>query len=166
MNSNLKSGLKVYDKHVAFWGSAFSNFYPCEFSYDGKTWKSSEQCFMAMKAKHFGDTEIYERILASTEPKHAKKLGRMVKNYDDEEWSRVRYNYMYEIVKEKFAQNKYLTDFLKSDEFKDKTFVEGNPFDRIWAVGIDYRNCWIDDEAKWDGQNLLGKVLEQVRKEL
>ena len=27
----MKTGLKIYDKHVAFWGSAFSNFYPCKF---------------------------------------------------------------------------------------------------------------------------------------
>lgn len=166
MENDLKSGLRVYDKHVAFWGSAFSNFFPCEFAYDGKFWKSSEQCFMAMKAKHFGDMGSYEKILASTEPKHAKSLGRLVKNYNDEEWGKVRYNYMYEIVKEKFSQNEYLKDFIKDDEFKGKKFVEGNPFDRIWAVGIDYRNDWIDDEKKWDGQNLLGKVLEQVRKEL
>lgn len=166
MENDLKSGLRVYDKHVAFWGSAFSNFFPCEFAYDGKFWKSSEQCFMAMKAKHFGDMDSYEKILASTEPKHAKSLGRLVKNYNNEEWGKVRYNYMYEIVKEKFSQNEYLKDFIKDDEFKGKKFVEGNPFDRIWAVGIDYRNDWIDDEKKWDGQNLLGKVLEQVRKEL
>ena len=29
-------GYKVYDKHVAFWGSPLSNFYPCEFNLDDK----------------------------------------------------------------------------------------------------------------------------------
>ena len=27
-------GYKVYDKHIAFWGSPLSNFYPCEFDLD------------------------------------------------------------------------------------------------------------------------------------
>ena len=68
-------GLKVYQNHVAFWGSPFSNFHPCTFVYKDVEWKSSEQCFMAMKAKYFKDDESYERILNSTTPKEAKALG-------------------------------------------------------------------------------------------
>lgn len=163
---DLKSGLAVYDHYVAFWGSAFSNFFPCEFTYDGKTWKSSEQCFMAMKAKYFGDMDIYERILASTEPKHAKSLGRLVKKYDDKEWCKVRYDYMYEIVKAKFSQNEYLKEFIKDELFKGKKFVEGSPFDGIYGVKMDYRNPDIDDEENWNGINLLGKILCDVRSSL
>ena len=80
-------GFIIYDKHVAFWGSEFSNFYPCRFEFDGVKWKSSEQCFMAQKAKFFNDEETYDLILKSTNPKDAKKLGRLVKGFDDEEWS-------------------------------------------------------------------------------
>ena len=61
--------IKIYDKHVAFWGSAFSNFYSCSFTEGGKVWKNSEQCFMAKKAKFFGDEEMYNAILNSKTPK-------------------------------------------------------------------------------------------------
>lgn len=164
--NQMYSGLMVYSKYVAFWGSAFSNFFPCNFVYDGVEWNCSEQCFMAMKAKHFNDEEIYAKILDAKTPKEAKKLGREVKNFDDTEWSKVRFNYMYEIVKEKFKQNDYLLEFLKNDDFKDKKFVEGSPIDGIWGVKIDYRNDSVNDERFWKGENLLGKVLDKVREEL
>ena len=80
----MKTNLKVYDKHVAFWGSAFSNFYPCSFTEGGKVWKNSEQCFMAKKAEYFKDMEILEEILKAETPEKAKKLGRKVKNFDAE----------------------------------------------------------------------------------
>lgn len=38
----MKSNLEIYDKHVAFFGSAFSNFYPYTFEESGLVWKSSE----------------------------------------------------------------------------------------------------------------------------
>ena len=118
---------------------------------------------MARKAGYFGDDETYSKILSTNTPEEAKKLGRQVKGFVDEEWAVVRENIMYDIVYEKFAQNKNLRDFLLSEEFKNKIFVEGSPFDGVWGVKIDYRNDIIDDESNWNGTNLLGKVLEKVR---
>ena len=159
----MDKGYKIYDKHVAFWGSELSNFFPCKIELYGETWISSEQCFMSRKAKFFGDESTYKEILNAKTPEEAKKLGRQVKNFNDDEWAKVRENFMYEIVFEKFAQNKELRDFLLSDKFKNKSFVEGSPFDGVWGVKMDYRNNLIDDEANWNGTNLLGKVLDRVR---
>ena len=55
----LMENIAIYRNHVAFWGSPLSNFYHCSFIYDDTEWKSSEQCFMAMKAKFFKDKETY-----------------------------------------------------------------------------------------------------------
>lgn len=162
----MRDGMVVYKNHVAFWGSAFSNFYPCHLEVDGQRYISSEQYFMAKKAEYFGDNETLKEILASKTPKDAKALGRKVKNYNDEEWAKVREEKMYEGVYAKFSQNKDLKDFLLSDEFKDKGFVEGSPIDGVWGVKIHYESPNIDDESNWDGLNLLGKVLNRVREEL
>lgn len=158
-----KDGFIIYDKHVAFWGSEFSNFYPCRFTLDGFTWKSSEQCFMAKKANYFNDVETYDLILKAETPEEAKKLGRLVKNFDDTKWSKVREQVMYDIVLQKFLQNDKLQKLITRKDLMDKTFVEGSPFDGVWGVKMDYRNDKIDDESNWNGTNLLGKVLCRVR---
>lgn len=158
--------IKIYDKHVVFWGSAFSNFYPCSFTEGGKVWKNSEQCFMAKKAEYFKDIEILEEILKAETPEKAKKLGRKVKNFDAEKWSKVCFDKMYDAVYAKFSQNNDLKELLLSSDFEGKGFVEGSPFDAIWGVKMDWRNPDIDNEKNWQGQNLLGKVLDKVREDL
>lgn len=162
----MKKDLKVYDKHVAFWGSAFSNFYPCHFQEGDWHWISSEQCFMAKKAEYFKDTEILEEILKAETPEKAKKLGRKVKNFDAEKWSKVCFDKMYDAVYAKFSQNSDLKELLLSSDYEGKGFVEGSPFDGIWGVKMDWRNPDIDNEENWQGQNLLGKVLNKVREDL
>lgn len=159
----MRSGLAVYDKHVAFWGSAFSNFYECEFVENGKTWKSSEQCFMAKKAEYFGDNEMYDAIVNAKTPAKAKSYGRKVQKFDADEWLKVSFDKMYEAVYAKFSQNDDLKEFILSDEFNGKGFVEASPFDGIWGVKMDWKNPDVDDETNWKGMNLLGKVLDKVR---
>ena len=65
----------------------------------------------------------------------------------------------------KFKQNFDLRDeLLKLGE--GRKFVEESPFDKIWGVGIDYRDMRIRDEENWKGQNKLGQCLDYVYNEL
>ena len=80
--------MKVTDKHVFFWRSAFSNWHISPFvaEIEGKKleFTTSEQYFMYVKAITFKDYETAERILKEgISPRIAKDLGRLVKNYDD-----------------------------------------------------------------------------------
>ena len=161
-----KKEVKIWDKHVSFWGSAFSNFFPCDFELEGRHWLTSEQYFMAKKAQYFNDMETYEKILNTMHPKDAKKLGREVKNFNADEWMKVCKDIMHDGVYAKFSQNKDLKDFLLDKDFEGKGFIEGSPVDGIWGVKIDWKSPNIDDERNWNGLNLLGKVLDQVREEL
>ena len=183
-NANTDLGYVVYDKHVAFWGSPFSNFYPCEIIVNEPwknilntiggvskieedfKWKSSEQLFMANKAWFFADMKTFGEIVLSTTPEQAKKLGRKVKGFDDKIWDKVKYQLMYAGVYAKFSQNEDLKNFLLSPDFEGKDFVEGSPFDGVWGVKMDWRNPDIDNPENWNGQNLLGKVLNEVREKL
>ena len=49
--------------------------------------------------------------------------------------------------------------------FDGKEFVEASPTDRNWGIGFSQVDA-PDDESKWLGQNLLGKVITQVRDEI
>jgi ribA/ribD-fused uncharacterized protein len=159
--------MRVTDKHVYFWGEFLSNWYPARFTEarDGKTLEffNSEQYFMYEKAKAFGDEETAMRILfEGKDPKQAKSLGRKVKGYSDEVWDKMRYKVMVRANLLKYLQNKDLEKLLLNEEFDGKNFVEASPYDRIWGIGCDEASA-LDDESNWNGQNLLGKALDEVR---
>ena len=155
---------RITDKYVFFWGSGFSNWFPVQFEYEGKTFHNSEQAFMWEKAKLFGDEETAEKILNTSDPKTAKELGRQVKNFDGELWQKYSYNIMVAVNHSKYSQNEVLKRTLLSTG--DKIIVEASPVDNIWGIGIHWRNNDCLDEANWTGLNLLGKALIDVRKSL
>lgn len=159
--------MRVTDKHVYFWGEFLSNWYPARFTEarEGKTLEffNSEQYFMYEKARAFGDEEIAMRILfEGKNPKQAKSLGRKVKGYNDEVWNKMRYKVMLRANLLKYLQNKDIEKLLLNEEFDGKNFVEASPIDCIWGIGCDEATA-LDDESNWNGQNLLGKVLDEVR---
>ncbi len=168
MTKTLEKGhhYAVYEKHVAFWGNVFSNYHPCEFVYKGLTWNCAEQAYMAEKAIYFGDYAAFLEILNTKEAAEAKKIGRRVKNFNADEWYAVSKDYMYDIVFEKFYQNKDCREVLLREDLRDKGFIEGSPVDGIWGVKVSWDNPKIDDKENWNGENRLGQVLNEVRETL
>ena len=73
---------------------------------------------------------------------------------------------MDEAVFNRCSQNGELLREVLSDKDKDKHFVEGSPYDRIWGVGIKWTDKAIADKDNWRGENLLGAVLDDVREKL
>ncbi len=157
--------MRITNNYIFFWGSEFSNFYKCNIEYLDFIFNCSEQAFMYCKAAHFQDENTGYLILNAKTPQEAKKLGRLVTPYNDKEWDRVRYHYMYDVVKAKFTQNDNLKSLLLSDKFKGKTFVEASPYDRIWGIGMGENNPDILDTSKW-GRNLLGNIITEIRDEI
>jgi len=160
--------MKVTDKHVCFWNEWPSNWHPAEFDIEVNGVKchfyNTEQYFMYMKAIVFGDEEIAKQILADGDPKKVKALGRKVQNYDEQVWNDKRYQIMLKANVAKFSQNEDLKELLLSPEYEGHGFVEASPYDKVWGVRMYESNPDIDDETKWKGLNLLGKVLDETRK--
>ena len=153
-----------------FWGhtvkdevtkSCFSQWFPCQFEEDGIAFKTAEHYMMANKAKLFNDNDILEKILKSETPNEAKSLGRKVKNFDSQFWD----EHKYEIVKQanflKFSQNEKFKKFLLSTN--DKILVEASPYDKIWGIGMLESDKNIHNPNFWNGENLLGFALMEVR---
>ena len=162
--------MRVTDKHVFFWGEFPSNWYKCHFTvkHNGKEldFFNSEQYFMWMKAITFGDETTALRILMEGKnPKMAKTLGRLVKNYDDKKWNEVRYQIMVDANYYKYSQSEELKELLLNPEFDGKHFVEASPLDGIWGIKCGETEA-LDDKSNWNGQNLLGKALDEVREML
>lgn len=160
--------MKVTDKHVCFWSEWPSNWYPAEFDVEVNGVKchfyNTEQYFMYMKAIVFGDEEISKQILVDGDPKKVKALGRKVQNYEEQVWNEKRYQIMLKANVAKFSQNEDLKQLLLSPEYEGRGFVEASPYDKVWGVRMYESNSDIDDETKWKGLNLLGKVLDETRR--
>ncbi len=160
-------------KFLFFWGhtakdivtkSCFSQWFPGKFEENGITYKTAEHYMMAGKARLFNDPETEEEILKANTPNQAKSLGRKVKNFDPKIWD----THKYEIVTQgnllKFSQNQKFKEFLLSTG--DKTLVEASPYDRIWGIGMLETDNRAENPLLWNGENLLGFALMEVRDEL
>ena len=152
------------DTHLYFLRGVLSNFEKCYIKYKGHLFATTEQAFMWEKAVFFNDRESANKIIKEENPAKAKKLGREVKNFDDSLWSKVCYDFMYKVNYEKYSQNTRLKNILLNTG--NKVLVEANPRDRRWAIGLPAEDDRVLDESQWQGENLLGKVLMQVRDEL
>ena len=152
------------DTHLYFLRGVLSNFEKCYINHKGHLFATNEQAFMWEKAIFFNDHESASKILKEENPAKAKKLGREVKNFDDSKWSKVCYDIMYKINYEKYFQNTRLKNILLNTG--NKMIIEANPRDTRWAIGLAADDDRVLDESKWKGENLLGKVLMQVRDEL
>jgi ribA/ribD-fused uncharacterized protein len=152
------------DTHLYFLRGVLSNFEKCYIKYKGHLFATTEQAFMWEKAVFFNDHESASKILREENPAKAKKLGREVKNFDDSKWSKVCYEIMYLINYEKYFQNTRLKNILLNTG--DKMIIEANPKDTRWGIGLSAEDDRVLDESQWQGENLLGKVLMELRKDL
>jgi hypothetical protein len=164
-------GYRVTDKYVLFYGSFLSNFARCRFTWEymGEEHEffCTEQAFMWAKAKFFGDSATAKRILdVIGDPMVCKRLGREVKNYDDMKWSEARYGVMRDVNLARFSQWEYHRKKMLDSEFDGKTFVEASPIDGIWGIKMGIKEHGVLDERNWNGQNLMGRVLTEVRGKL
>ena len=156
---------------VFFWGhhakpnqvtkACFSQWFPCFFEADGTTYNCAEQYMMAEKARVFGDDETRYKILASSDPKVIKELGREVKNFTVDKWVAVSKDIVVKGNLHKFAQNPQLLQFLQ--DTGNKVLVEASPYDLIWGIGMRESDKSVNNPHNWKGQNLLGFALMEVR---
>jgi len=87
-----------------------------------------------------------------------------VKRFDDAAWKREREAIVLAGNRAKFTQDKDLLAQLLAT--RGTTLVEASPYDRIWGIGLAATDPKAQDPATWRGQNLLGKILTQLRDEL
>ncbi len=155
---------RITDKYVFFWGSEFSNWHPCKFKYKDKNFSNTEQAFMWEKAMYFHDNEIADQIINTSNPRICKELGRKVRNFNAETWMIMSYSIMVSVNMAKYSQNPELKKILLSTG--DKTIVEASPYDKIWGIGLYWNTDECLNESNWQGMNLLGKALMEVRSKL
>ncbi len=174
--------------------SPFSNFHPSKFEYKGFIFISNEQFMMFSKAKNMSDEETAQKILDINQTTIAqdfiggrisrldivenenlskqwnqlmikiKKLGREVKNYDENFWAQRREKIVLFGAREKFKQNLDLKEILLNTGSSMMVEAAG-PNDLVWGCGFYEDEAKITPENLWKGQNLLGKILTNLKLE-
>ncbi len=158
-------------KYLFFWGHSssgnslgkecLSQWYPAAFHVDGLRYPSAEHYMMAGKAALFGDEEILQAILDCNHPREAKSLGRKVRGFDEARWLAHRMEITIQGNLYKFEQNQELREFLL--QTRRRVLVEASPVDRIWGIGMDQAHPHVENPQRWNGENLLGFALMEVR---
>ncbi len=162
-------------EYLLFWGhksapdappsaSCLSQWHPSPFVVDAVRYPTAEHWMMAEKARLFRDAEMLARILQADSPGAAKKLGGMVRGFDERLWRARRFEVVVAGNVHKFGQNPHLRAFLHSTG--SKVLVEASPVDRIWGIGLAKDATEAEDPLRWRGLNLLGFALMEVRERL
>ncbi len=145
MNANV---INFYSTRDAY--GEFSNFAAYPIKLKGKLWPTSEHYFQAQK---FPGSQYAAKIRKTPSPMIAARLGRSRKVRLRPDWEKVKDSIMFEAVLAKFSQHEELKELLLSTG--DRRLVEHTKNDAYWGDGGDGR-----------GQNKLGQILMQVRKQL
>lgn len=136
---------------------------PDEFS-EELEFSSAEQFMMYNKALLFLDRETASKILATHNPRKQKGLGRQIANFDEEIWKYARSEIVLRGNRLKFSQNEELKYELLQTE--GTTLVEASPYDTIWGVGLRENDERIKNRQTWQGLNLLGEILTEIRDDI
>lgn len=102
-----------------------------------------------------------EAVLETDDPSTQQNIGKKAKGYIGTVWLGIRQMVAYEGLLAKFSQNDALRQKLL--DTGDAYLVECARSDKIWACGIRIDDDRRFDASKWDGQNILGFALMQVR---
>lgn len=171
LRQQLAAGQSV--KYLFFWGhtatkgasavgkECLSQWYPAAFAVDGTSYATAEHWMMAEKARLFGDERNRQAIIGATHPDQAKKYGRLVQNFDADEWETARFGIVVRGNLAKFSQHPALRAFLLGTQ--EQVLVEASPVDAIWGIGLAQNDVRSLNPTAWRGLNLLGFALMEVR---
>ncbi len=125
-----------------------SNFYEVPIEFQGIKYRSSEAAYQAQKCST-EEERIRFSQLSSAEAKRLRDSFKPRQCWDDE-----KIQIMVEIVRAKFRQNPDLAERLLATG--DEPLVERNSWgDTFWGTDMD-----------GNGENMLGRILMLIRKEL
>eukprot|EP01124_Arcella_intermedia_P020801 TRINITY_DN28326_c0_g1_i1.p1 TRINITY_DN28326_c0_g1~~TRINITY_DN28326_c0_g1_i1.p1 ORF type:complete len:166 (-),score=52.01 TRINITY_DN28326_c0_g1_i1:5-502(-) len=154
------------EEFVFFWkpgekNGHFSQWYKSPFVVDGVKYGCAEQYMMAKKAELFGDQEMRKRLMREEDPAVMKKLGRRVKNFDEQVWEKNCEEIVRAASYAKFSQNDKLKAHLMNTG--SKILAEASPKDTVWGIGMEASHPDARVKAKWKGTNKLGEALMYAR---
>lgn len=139
-------------KYYAFnSNTTLTNYYPCQITYEGITYQSSEAIFQSRKTLDSSRWAAY----ANVTPDESKRMGRAEVLRPD--WDKVKFQIMYSILEAKFNQVPEFRKELMSTG--DAVLIEDTTgwHDNIWGI------CSCPECTNKPYSNLLGLALTLLR---
>ena len=121
----------------------------------------TEKAIMLCKASVMGDYATYDRVVSSSTPAEAKKLGRQVAPFDSLKWDAVVCDVARSVCVQKFAAVAGLREVLL--DTGERLIAEMTRNDRNWGTGLDVGHADACKPWRWPGTNILGWALMEAR---
>lgn len=134
-----------------------SNFYPAEFEYEGRIYKTVEHAYQEQKTL---DEDRRKEIREAPTAFASAKLGRSKDTILREDWFEIKKVVMQPLVYAKFKQNPDLARKLILTD--DAYLMEGNYWHDNYFGNCSCKKCHEGES----GQNWLGRILMRIRGEL
>lgn len=143
-----------------------SNWGKSTLAIEGVSYGCVEQWLMASKASLCKDEAVREQVMATSNPRKQKALGRSLDKKMVTRCWKVPQKWAVQLqgARAKFQQNgKLAVKLLRTGQ---KRIAEASPSDSVFGIGLSPSNPLAQDPANWNGLNLLGRALEKVREEV
>lgn len=140
-----------------------SNMYPCTLKALGKDFNSVEQAYQYSKAIRRGQLDVATSICSAPTPMMAKKQAKFLK-YDKNWTKKEKSSLMSQLLEAKYAQVQEFKDALQ--QTGKNTIVETVPGEYTWGSGITEKATLNTKKKSWPGENLMGRLLEDLRTSL
>ncbi len=119
---------------------------------------------MAQKAVLFDDLTTYQKVVKCTTPGEAKSLGREVDGFNQATWDKAKFDIVVTGNFHQFSQNQFLMEYRLNTQ--NRFLVEASPVDTVLGIGLSKDDSAVHQPTLWQGQNLLGFALMEVRDQL
>ena len=143
--------------------SFLSNFYMSGFRDANCHYSCVEQYYLQQKSLFFGDETTARSIMKMDHPRKMNAISYRIKDMDEAKWKKTARSVMQKACHLKFTQNAELK--MKLLETKGD-LVEANGRDSYFSCGLPLSDPNILDKSTWLGENILGQILTQLRKDL
>lgn len=150
------NGIGFQSKH-----SCLSNVFPCDININGKMFTSSEQAYQYYKAIVCERDDAAAEIKSINDAEKVKIKGDKLDTCP--EWEERKVAYMKYIATQKFKQNLEIRAKLLGTGGMNLIECTKN---RFWGSGRNFDSPEWANTHKYEGRNVMGKILEEVRESL
>ncbi len=127
------------------------------------TFQSLLQFTLYQKANLFFDLQSASSILSEADNSQLQLLNANIRCFDEAVWKHFRSEVVYQGCKQRFLQNQHLITQLEKTRGQTLAYSSEDP---VWGTGLPNLASNNVPRVYWEGKNLLGQILTQVRIEL